>query len=261
MGGLRRHMPITAATFLVAALANAGVFPLAGFWSKDEILHAAVAQRQFGLFAIGVLGAFLTGLYMLRAYYLAFAGEPRGDARAHESPAVMTWPLVILALFAAGVGFIGVPPEHGLYHALVAPVLTAGAAGEHAVGGSLAVAGISLAAAVAGLGLATWLYWLRPGTPARLAARYSWVYRVLWNRYYVDEAYDRALVQPIRRTAVWLWRGVDEPVIDGSVNGLGAVVQAGSVLLRRLQTGHVMSYVLGFLAGAVVVVGYLTVAG
>ncbi|MFB3818461.1 MAG: NADH-quinone oxidoreductase subunit L [Candidatus Methylomirabilales bacterium] len=255
MGGLRRHMPITALTFLVAALANAGIFPLAGFWSKDEILHAALSHRQAGLLLLGVAGAFLTGLYMMRAYYLAFEGESRSEKHAHESPGVMSGPLVILAVFAAGVGFVGFPPGHGVFHAFLAPVWRAAEGGHEA--GALPLAVVSLAVALAGIVLATWLYVLRREMPARMAARYFWVYRVLQNKYYVDEAYDRFIVQPIKRGAVALWRRMDEPVVDGAVNGVGAVVQAGSLLLRRVQTGYVMSYVLSFLVGVVAVVGYL----
>jgi NADH-quinone oxidoreductase subunit L len=261
MGGLRRHMPVTAYTFLVAALANAGVAPLAGFWSKDEILHAAATHGPAGLVILGTLGAFLTGLYMLRAYYLAFEGEARGGTtHAHESPAVMAWPLLVLALFAAGVGFVGFPPGHGLLQGFLGPVF-GGDASAHDSDGVVALAVLSLAAAAAGIAVATWLYRLRPELPARFAARYAWVYRMLWNKYYVDEAYDRLIVEPVRRGAVWLWRRIDEPVIDGSVNGVGALVQAASLLFRRLQTGYVMSYVLSFLAGVVLIVGYLALAG
>jgi len=254
MGGLRRHMPVTAATFLVAALANAGVFPLAGFWSKDEILHAALAHREPGLLVLGLAGAFLTGLYMLRAYYLAFEGEPRGEQKAHESAAVMTGPLLVLAALACGVGFVGVPPRHGPFHRFIAPALPAA---PHGGEGGLALALVSLGMALAGIGLATWLYRARPEMPARLAARYFWVHRLLRNAYYVDAAYDRLLVRPVQRGALGLWRRIDEPVIDGTVDGLAACVQAGALWLRRVQTGYVMSYVLSFLVGVVGVLGYL----
>jgi NADH-quinone oxidoreductase subunit L len=168
----------------------------------------------------------------------------------------MRWPLVVLALFAIGVGFVGVPPGHGPLQRFLAPVF-GGDAAAHGEGGVALLAVLSLGAALAGMGLATWLYWARPELPARCAARYAWVYRILWNKYHVDETYERLLVQPVRRASVWLWRGFDEPVIDGSVNGVGAVVQAASLLFRRLQTGYVMSYVLSFLAGVVLIVGYL----
>jgi NADH-quinone oxidoreductase subunit L len=103
--------------------------------------------------------------------------------------------------------------------------------------------------------------WYKAGdnpAPERLAARYPTAYRVLLRKYYVDELYDALFVEPIRRLAVWLWRRFDEPVVDGSVNGVGALVRAGSAALRRLQTGYVMSYVLSFVVGVVAILGYLT---
>ena len=119
MGGLRKQMPITAWTFLIGALANAGIAPLAGFWSKDEILYGAIAGGQVAVWALGAGGVFLTAFYMLRCYYVAFEGSSRVETHAahhlHESPPVMTVPLAILALFSAGVGFVGFPPEHGAY--------------------------------------------------------------------------------------------------------------------------------------------------
>jgi NADH-quinone oxidoreductase subunit L len=103
---------------------------------------------------------------------------------------------------------------------------------------------------------AIWFYAVRPALPGQWAARYPTVYRLLLNKYYVDEIYDALIVQPIKRGAVWLWRRFDEPVVDGSVNGLGSLVQIGSTLLRYLQTGYVMSYVLSFILGVVALLGY-----
>jgi NADH-quinone oxidoreductase subunit L len=265
MGGLRRHMPITAWTFLVGALANAGIFFLAGFWSKDEILYGAASTGHWGVWALGAGGAFLTAFYMMRCYYLTFEGTLRAHGEAahhvHESPPVMTVPLVALALFAAFVGFVGVPPEHGLYHRFVAPVLLkgaeAGAAGHPAAVPELPMAVISLGIALAGVGAASVFYLMRPQIPAELAQRYPEAYRVLLNKYYVDEFYDALVVEPIRTGSLWLWRKFDELVIDGSVNGLGALVRAGSLTLRRIQTGYVMNYVLSFIIGVVVILGYL----
>jgi NADH-quinone oxidoreductase subunit L len=111
--------------------------------------------------------------------------------------------------------------------------------------------------AVLGIWIATRFYLWRPDIPARLAGSYPGIYRVLLNKYYVDEMYDRLFVEPIHRAAVWLWRRFDEPVIDGSVNGLGAIVRVGSLLLRRIQTGYVGSYALSFIVGVVAILGYL----
>jgi NADH-quinone oxidoreductase subunit L len=263
MGGLRRQMPITAWTFLVASLANVGIFPLAGFWSKDEILFGAFAGGNTALWALAAGGVVLTGFYMLRCYYLAFEGPSRAPSHAHpahESPAVMSVPLVILAIFAIGVGFVGFPPEHGAYHRFVEAVFVMpGAMVAHAAppGELVAMALVSLLIAVAGVLTATWFYRWRPELPDRLAAQYPTAYRILLNKYYVDEIYDALFVEPIKRGAVWLWRRFDEPVVDGSVNGVGAIVRTGSILLRYLQTGYVMNYVLSFILGVVVILGYV----
>jgi len=262
MGGLRRHMPVTAWTFLVAALANAGIVPLAGFWSKDEILYGAFAGGHFGVWVLGIGGAFLTGFYMLRCYWLAFEGPSRAadhGQHAHESPLMMTVPLAILAFFAIVAGFVGVPPEHGVYHRFVEPVFAAagGTAVHEALLGETSMAILSLIVAAAGVLTAIRFYAWRPELPDRWAAKYPAAYRWLLHKYYVDELYDALFVEPIRRLAVWCWRGFDEPIVDGSVNGVGALVRAGSSMLRYLQTGYVMSYVLSFVVGVVAIVGYL----
>jgi NADH-quinone oxidoreductase subunit L len=263
MGGLRRHMPITALTFLIAALANAGIAPLAGFWSKDEILYGAIAGGHVAVWALGAGGAFLSAFYMLRCYYLAFEGRSRVDPHAahhpHESPPMMTVPLLVLAIFSAGVGFVGFPPEHGAYHRFVEPVFVSAREAVHhaAPVGQIPMALITLAIAVAGVVLATHFYVWRPETPARVVDRYPEAYRVLLNKYYVDEMYDALFVQPIHRGSVWLWQRIDELAIDGSVNGIAALVRVGSVALRRVQTGYVMNYVLSFIVGVVVILGYL----
>jgi NADH-quinone oxidoreductase subunit L len=263
MGGLRRHMPITAWTFLLGALANAGIVPLAGFWSKDEILYAAFSSGHGAVWVLGAGGAFLTAFYMLRCYYLAFEGPSRVGSHAahhlHESPPVMSVPLVILAVFTVSVGFIGVPPEHGIYHRFVEPVFaTAGGPVAHAAPvGELPMAILSLAIALAGILVATRFYVWRPEIPGRLAERYGGVYRILLNKYYVDELYEALFVEPIRRGSVWLWRQFDELVIDGSVNGVGGLVRTGALALRHVQTGYVMTYVLSFILGVVAILGYL----
>jgi NADH-quinone oxidoreductase subunit L len=263
MGGLRKHMPVTAWTFLIAALANAGIFPLAGFWSKDEILYGAIAGGHAAVWALGAGGAFLTAFYMLRCYYLTFEGTSRVEEKAahhlHESPPVMTVPLVILAVFAVIVGFVGVPPEHGAYHRLVEPVFAVAKEGvPHAAPvGEVPMAALSLAIALAGVWVATRFYVRRPESPARIVERYPETYRVLLNKYYVDELYDALFVEPIRRGSFWLWQRLDDLVIDGSVNGVGALVRVGSTALRRVQTGYVMNYVLTFIVGAVAILGYL----
>ncbi|MEK7221360.1 MAG: NADH-quinone oxidoreductase subunit L, partial [candidate division NC10 bacterium] len=142
MGGLRKHMPITAYTFLLAALANAGIFPLAGFWSKDQILHAAIASGHVWLWALGAAGAFCTAFYMFRLYFVTFEGESRVDPHVahhiHESPRVMAVPLIILAIFAFGAGLFGTSPEHSPYYTFVNPVFRAAGEGAAQAGGERA---------------------------------------------------------------------------------------------------------------------------
>jgi NADH-quinone oxidoreductase subunit L len=157
MGALRKHMPITAATFLLASLANSGVFPLAGFWSKDQILHAAIASGHVWLWALGAAGAFGTAFYMFRLYFLTFEGTSRVDHHTahhiHESPRMMTVPLVVLAVFAVGIGLVGYSPEHSPYYDFVAPVFKAAHGGaEHHGPSELLMALISTAIALGGIG-------------------------------------------------------------------------------------------------------------
>jgi NADH-quinone oxidoreductase subunit L len=175
----------------------------------------------------------------------------------------MAYPLLILGAGSWLVGAVfGFPPDHGLYHRFVEPVFAAAGTGAHAIGLGTTVGLAAVATATAALGV--WglaRSWYKSGdnpTPERLAARYPTAYRVLLRKYYVDELYDALFVEPTRRLAVWLWRRFDEPVVDGSVNGVGALVRAGSAALRRLQTGYVMSYVLSFVVGVVAILGYLT---
>ena len=267
MGRLKGKLPITSRTFYWAALANAGIIPLAGFWSKDEILAATFASHHYLLWLLGSAGAFMTAFYMFRLYYTVFEGKDNVDHQVahhvHESPPAMAYPLLVLGIGSWVVGALfGFPPDHGLYHKFVEPVFAAAGTEMHAISlgttvGLAAVATLIAALGVWGLARA----WYKSGdnpAPARLAERYPTAYRVLLRKYYVDELYDALFVEPIHQLAVWLWRRFDEPVVDGSVNGVGALVRAGSAALRRLQTGYVMSYVLSFVVGVVAILGYLT---
>jgi NADH-quinone oxidoreductase subunit L len=266
MGRLKDRLPITSRTFYWASLANAGIIPLAGFWSKDEILAATFTGHHYLLWALGSAGAFMTAFYMFRLYYTVFEGKDNVDHQVahhvHESPPAMAYPLLILGVGSWVVGALfGFPPDHGVYHRFVEPVFAAAGGGAHAISVVTIVGLAAVATAIAALGI--WglaRSWYQSGdnpAPDRLAARYPSAYRVLLHKYYVDELYDALFVEPIRRLAVWLWRRVDEPVVDGSVNGVGTVVRAGSGVLRRLQTGYVMTYVLSFVVGVVAILGYL----
>ncbi|MFH0809130.1 MAG: NADH-quinone oxidoreductase subunit L [Pseudomonadota bacterium] len=268
MGGLRRHLPITYRTFLVATLAICGIFPFAGFFSKDAILLGAMLHGGFWFWAMGALAAFMTAFYMSRVLFLAFWGDSRLTPQAekshpHESPALMTFPLIILAVLSVVGGWLGLPLIRGgnFLGEWLAPVLAAGAGqgrGETPVWVELTFMGLALVISAGGI-LAAWkMYVRRPEVPARLARIYPNAYDLLYHKYYADEAVSFALVEPVKRlSTVVLWRVLDASIIDGLVNGVATVALTAASVLRRLQTGYVQNYALGVLAGAVAVVYWL----
>ncbi|PWB80278.1 MAG: NADH-quinone oxidoreductase subunit L [Candidatus Methylomirabilota bacterium] len=266
MGGLRKYLRVTAWSFLVGALANAGIVPFAGFWSKDEILAAAYASGHWPLWAIGCLTALGTGLYMFRLYFLTFEGRSRLDAHTlghiHEAPWSMRLPLVLLALGSATVGFVGVPPGSGRLQQFLGQVFPVSAhevAIEPSVEAVLAVT--ALAMAIGGIVVAYRYYLVDPHRPETLAARYPTLYRTLFHKYWIDELYDAAVVRPTVNAARTLSEVFDARMVDGTVNGVAALVNRIGSLLRRLQTGQVPAYVLSIVVGAVVLLGYLAFSG
>ncbi len=268
MGGLKKHLPSTYWTFLIGALAIAGIPPLAGFFSKDEILHAAASHHQWVLYAVGLLTAGITAFYMFRAVFLTFHGKFRGtheqEHHLHESPAVMTLPLWILAIGSIVAGWVGIPTllsfgrDLNWFHHTLEPiiVLPQGAeAGEHNVGVGLewlllvlavvvATAGILLARAFYGgdKGLAEGRTW---------ASRFPAAHRVLVNKYYVDELYDRVIVRPLAALSQFFWKVVDTFVIDGAVRAGAFLTELTGDLGRFSTTGNVRNYALYFFLGVI----------
>ena len=267
MGGLRRYMPWTAWTFLIACLAISGIFPFAGFWSKDEILTGAFTNGRYVLYAVGLFTAGLTAFYMFREYFLVFEGQPRFDpseVHPHESPPWMTMPLAVLGLLSFVVGWlVGAPPEHGLLQGFLKPVF-AGALGtrraEAAVPETLMLIGVSLLIAAIGIYVAWMMYMKRAWSPERLAARFPWLYKALLNKWYVDEIYDAAVVQPALGFGRFLW-DFDGFVIDGLVNGVGHLTRFTGRGLRTTQTGVVGNYALGISLGLLVILGSFLLTG
>jgi NADH-quinone oxidoreductase subunit L len=334
MGGLRKDLPVTYWTFLIGALAIAGIPPLAGFFSKDEILFQTFAHGRLIMWIVGMLTALLTATYMFRLVFLAFFGERRHDAPAapaqpeeddsaahgiphagvaghsspsahaasdhgshatdhghgahlHDAPPAMALALIVLAIGSVVAGFVGVPQaiggsnrlEHFLEpsfeaHAIAStsPDFQVGEARpttrvelpaeqptEHAVpeGTELALMGLSVGVAVFGILIATY-FWLRNRAAAKRVARNAApIYTLLLNKYYVDELYNAVIVQPIKQlSTVVLWRGVDAGLIDGSVNGVGAIVRGTSTRLRRFQTGSVRAYAASLFLGVVLILGW-----
>ena len=258
MGGLRKPMRLTAAAFFLGAAANAGIFPLAGFWSKDEILAAARHGGFTGPWLLGLAGTFLTAFYMFRCFALAFTGTFRGDretlARAHEAPPSMAVPILLLAALALLGGGLGVPPEHGVIHTFLAPVLASPAGAPE---GTIGTALLSMGLALAGAALAGVWYGRRPEVPAALAARLPSLSRLVRGKFFVDELYAATLVRPLERLAHWCFRVGDGVLVEGAVNGTAALVEWGSRALQRAQTGFVPNYVLSILVGTVLLLTYL----
>ncbi len=251
MGGLRSKMPITYWTFVIGAVAIAGVPPLAGFWSKDEILANAFFTGHHFVWALGSVAAFMTAFYMFRLIFMTFHGEMRVDHHAreyiHESPYSMTVPLMILAVLSVVGGIIpGFPPEGGWIHTFLAPSLAKSGAGGHAAneavqfvrvsaesggghGGPAAVILIILAIAIAvgGIALAWFMYMKNTAVPDGLASRFPGLHRLLLNKYYIDEIYQACIVKPIYRLMNSLW-SFDANVVDGAVNGSSLITLVSS---------------------------------
>jgi NADH-quinone oxidoreductase subunit L len=249
MGGLWKRTPLTFATMLCAAVAIAGVPPFSGFHSKDAILLAAHHHAPWMYWA-GVLTAAMTAFYVFRAIFLAFFGEYRGSAHPHESPPAMSIPLVVLALFSMWGGYFNVLPW-------LEPVFPAVEHGHDAF-----LVYVSVAAGLAGIVLAWLFYVARPGWSDAVAARFGGLYRLVLNKYYVDEIYDAAVVRPLLRgSSSVLWRGADAGLIDGAVNGIGdRCVRAGAVL-RLVQSGNIRSYAGWVIWGSVAAVVAFVVLG
>ena len=316
MGGLKKHIPITYWTFVIAAVAIAGVPGLAGFFSKDEILFETFLHGHTILWAMGILTSLLTATYMFRLVHLTFHGEerfagatgatghhghdahgtqapPHGHGHAapehhhgalHDAPWPMATALIVLALGSVLAGYVGIPHALGGHNNLGAwlepafnatncgqPVTTGalagiaiedclpgegGEAGDH-TSLELTLMAVSSLVAFAGIGLATFLWLKHKQIPERMAQQYSGVYRLLLNKYYVDEVYDATIVQPIKVVSTeGLWRGFDVKIVDGAVNGAGYLVSGVSIVLRLVQNGSVKTYAASMFAGVVAVLAY-----
>ncbi|MGA6827584.1 NADH-quinone oxidoreductase subunit L [Nitrospira sp. NS4] len=232
MGGLSKRIPWTYRLFLIGTVAIAGIPPLAGFWSKDEIMGHAFVNHYYWYYGLAAIGAFLTSFYMFRLTYLTFFGASRMDhhteEHVHESPMVMVAPLMALGVLSVLGGLIlGFPPEHGWLHGFLAPV--AGAAGEHeaSTGLVLLLMGAATGIALLGWGLAHFLYSVSPATAESWSTKFSGAYATLLNKYYVDELYDFLFVEPTKRLGEFLdW--FDRTVIDGIVRAVAQMADWGS---------------------------------
>ncbi|HEX5875248.1 MAG TPA: NADH-quinone oxidoreductase subunit L [Pyrinomonadaceae bacterium] len=301
MGGLKKYMPITFATMVTGWLAISGVPIFAGFFSKDEILWKTWDAHAYVLWGIGILTALLTAVYMTRMMVMTFWGEERfgntdhadekndhhhGPVKPHESPWVMTVPLIVLAVLSTLGGFIGVPYAlsgrdiNVLEHTLEPVVAHAPAADSHApvaaedthapaavpatdtahaahspedIRAERLLAGFSVLVALAGIGIGWYVFKRRP-----LLA----MPRLLENKYYVDEIYDKALIRPIEGVSrEGLWKIFDIGVIDGLLHSIGEAITEAGRLARYLQAGFVRGYAAIILIGALILIGLFAVLG
>jgi len=274
MGGLRTYIPWTFLTMGIATLAIAGIPPLAGFWSKDEILWKAY-QANWVYWLIGVITAFITSFYMFRLLFMTFFGDYRGTevdshGRAHsahgdhghgdphESPMVMLVPLMILAVLSLVGGLVGI---HNGFEHFLDPVFGQEAAKRATEGSSgieFLLMGVSVLFAVGGLVLAYVLYVSKPYLPQKIAHALGSFYDVVLNKYYVDEVYAKIFVKPLvdGSTSI-LWQGVDRKVIDDTVNNAADGALHVSDEVRHMQSGNVRSYAGWIASGAAVVIAYM----
>ncbi len=251
MGGLRTKIPWTFWTFVVGTLAIAGIPPLAGFYSKDEILLNTLRAGQPVLFALGLFTALLTAFYMARLLFLTFFGRFRGGHEAehhlHESPWTMLVPLVLLAIGSAVAGFFHIPFA-------VEPVFRLEPEPAFHLGWLPWVATLS---ALVGIALAFHFYVAKPDVPGRLRASLAPLLRVLEGKYYWDELYGGWVGGLVRGSEALLWKRFDAGVIDGAVNATAEVAGELAERVRYAQSGYVRAYTLVILAGAVALFGYL----
>ncbi len=261
MGGLRKMMPVTFITMAIGWLAISGIFPFAGFWSKDEILAATFAKGGafIVLWAVGLFVALLTAFYMTRMFVMTFLGRPRwdGGTHPHESPATMTVPLIVLGFFSVSAGLVNTPARLAFEHFLEPSFVGVPHIKGLTLGLIVTLAVVSLVVALAGVTWG-WLAYRRDELPAEDGA--------FWRRsleaFAVDDFYGRVIVAPGKRVSTWAAETMDPRVIDGAAHGVArGVLRFGSVL-GKLQTGQVRGYAGGMaVAGVILIFVFLAVGG
>jgi len=269
MGGLKKHLPITFWCFLAGTLAISGIPLFSGFFSKDEILWKAFSSPHghYLLWLIGVITAALTAFYMFRLFFMTFLGKSRVDTQIephiHEAPKSMTIPLMVLAVLSVIGGYVGIPHSLGgsnRFEGFLSSVFEHGHSSTHTdtytPSTEYLLMIISVVVIVVGILVAYRFYIQNPNLPKRLAEKYKFPYRVLFNKYYVDELYARVLVNPLLNLALILWKRFDVLVIDGAANGLASLVKLAGMVIRKTETGYLRNYALSLIFGATLILVY-----
>ena len=263
MGGLAKRIPATYYTLVAGALALSGIFPFAGFWSKDDILGSVWRDGRYLFWAVGLIAAFITAFYTFRMIFLTFFGKPRMDEetgkRVHESPWSMVVPLIVLAVGSLLVGFLGLPGKLGVIQGFLEPVF---APANHILGIEehglrfidYALMVVSVIVAMLGIVLAWLMYVRRTDLPALVGHRLRPVYKVVYNKFYVDELYAATVVRLTVDGSRWVWRNFDEKIIDGAVHGTAWLWQHAGQAVRPVQSGQVQNYLLGIFIGLFIIV-------
>lgn len=265
MGGLKKYMPVTYITFLIASLAISGVPPFSGFFSKDEILAMAFQQNKI-LWIMGVAVSMMTAFYIFRLVFLTFFGEFRGtkeqQQKLHESPASMTIPLVLLAILAAVGGFMGIPHVFGGTHFLnnfLSPVIYAEGVIEHLPASTeYMLMGVATVGALISIFAAYFIYLSKNTIPGEDAS-YTGLSKVVYNKFYVDEFYDATIVRPMQWVSELLYKVVDRVLIDGVVGLLVRLSMTTGDILRSFQTGQTAAYVLAMVISICFIIGYFLI--
>jgi NADH-quinone oxidoreductase subunit L len=264
-GGLKKYMPQTYFTFLIAALAISGIPPLSGFFSKDDILWNTYANGHIILWVIGAGTALLTAFYIFRLYFLTFVGKERfnQNKHPHESPKIMTIPLMILAILSAIGGFIGIPVifsgENGnLFERWLSPIFQKANSrlmvyGAHSNSEEVALMTVTVIGVVLAIYFARYVYLKNPQLALNASRKFKGVYNLLFNKYFVDEIYDAAIVNPIKQGSErFLWEFADVKIIDGVVNGTAYLINYLSGKIRKIQTGITQLYAIVMMIGIAV---------
>lgn len=276
MGGLKKYMPITYKTFFVGTLAIAGIPFFSGFFSKDEILWQAFSSEQGSIVVYIMLAvvAIFTAFYMFRLLYLTFTGKERFDAHhvhPHESPSTMTFALIVLAILSAFGGFLNIPYPLGFFFSdhpgimsnYLEPIFADANSllGKH-TGHEVHAIEYALMAIATGLAFASWFFarkWYKSdeswATPRNLVKNFPTAYKMLWEKWYLDQMYYKGIVDPVLNTSRnILWKFVDVRVIDGIVNGSARVVEFFANVIRALQSGVTQSYAGLMVLGIIVII-------
>ncbi|MFH1196852.1 MAG: NADH-quinone oxidoreductase subunit L [bacterium] len=269
-GGLKKYLPRTYITFIIAAFAISGFPGLSGFFSKDEILWFSFANGSFILWLIGAVTAMLTAFYMFRLVSLTFFGKERfgHEKHPHESPAVMTVPLIVLAFLSVVGGYIGIPEifsgEHGnKFHNWLEPIFEPAVRriqhfGLHSHAEEIILMVVSIVAALLSIYFAYKIYTKRTEIAENFSERFSGIYKIFFNKYYVDEIYDATVVNPIvKGSEKVLWKFTDEKIIDGVVNGTASLIDKFSLIIRKMQTGIAQFYAVIMVVGIAAVLFWI----